>query len=115
MAAAEHRLSDNPLGLPGDLGAGTTAVQDRHRVGLVPEPDTFGPDVVAHHEVDALGLELGGRPLQERVRLGGEADQHLPGMPAPPQLGENVGVGTRRISGAPSALRSFVVATTSGR
>jgi len=112
---AENRMCHLVLGLKRNHGSGTSTVEDRDRVCLVAEPDPFGSDVVAHHEIRALVLQLGRHPLQARVRLGGESDQTCPGRRRLPSSARMSSVGTRAISGTPLSLWSFVVETTAGR
>ena len=90
------------------------AVEDRHGVGLVREPDPVRRHVVRHHEVDVLGFELGGRPLSRASVSAANPTSTCPGCRRRPSSARMSSVGTRRISGIPSALWSFVVAVTAG-
>ena len=70
---------------------GAVGAEDRDRVRVVLEADAGGGDVVGHDQVEALAGELGGGVGPQIGRLGGEADEDLPGRLARTEAGEDVG------------------------
>ena len=68
------------------------AGDERHLVVARVEADVVAAHVVEDEQVGVLVRELLARPLEAALALvGGEADEHLPGSPAPAELGEDVG------------------------
>ena len=85
----QYITSDHTLGGAVDLPLRTLPRQHRHLILLGIDADPVAADVVGHDEIQILSRELFLGVLDQRLGLGGEADQQaLPSLSA--ELGQDV-------------------------